>query len=178
MPTPAPTCSLLLVLIVAFCAGCGEPTPSNSGSALSSLPGVGPKFSEAKIKEVRAPLENRPAELFPGLTSLPMSREWTIQQTAADALARIGSTAVPALIMTLRDPEPFARAQAAQALARMGPNAKQAVPALIDALSDPNIEVRQSAARALGQIGPEASEAVPALIELLREPESPDDRST
>lgn len=165
--------SLLLALALATAMGCGEETPSNTGAA-SGVPGLTPKFSEEQIKKARAPLENRPAMIFPALTSLPMDREWTVQQTAADALARIGGSAVPALIATLHDPEPHARAQAAQALARMGPAAKPAVPALIEALSDPDDSVRQSAARALGQIGPDAEDAVPALIELLREPEPSD----
>jgi HEAT repeat protein len=97
-------------------------------------------------------------------------RQWGVRETAADALARIGDPAVPALIDTLHDPDQSIRAHAAQALARMGPKAAPAVPELILALDDPDREVRQGAARALGQIGPDAEEAVPALIKALKDP--------
>ena len=39
-------------------------------------------------------------------------REWGVRDTAADALARIGEPAVPALIDTLHDDDPSIRAQA------------------------------------------------------------------
>lgn len=97
-------------------------------------------------------------------------REWGVRETAADALARIGDPAVPALIETLHDPDHSIRAHAALALARMGPKAAPAVPDLIVALNDPQREVRQGAARALGQIGPDAEEAVPALVKALKDP--------
>lgn len=97
-------------------------------------------------------------------------REWGVRETAADALARIGDPAVPALIDTLHDADGGIRAQAARALARMGPKAAPAVPELILALDDPDMDVRQGAARAIGQIGPAAEEAVPALIKALKDP--------
>ena len=97
-------------------------------------------------------------------------REWGVRETAADALARIGEPALPALIDTLHDPDHSIRAHAARALARMGPTAAPAVPELIVALDDPDREVRQGAARALGQIGSDAEDAVSALIKALKDP--------
>ncbi|HET6884208.1 MAG TPA: HEAT repeat domain-containing protein [Pirellulales bacterium] len=97
-------------------------------------------------------------------------REWGVRDTAADALARIGEAAVPALIDILHDDDPSIRAQAARALARMGPKAAPAVSELIVVLNDPDSEVRRGAARALGQIGPDAEDAVPALIKALKDP--------
>jgi HEAT repeat protein len=105
-------------------------------------------------------------------------REWNVADTAADALARIGDSAVPALIESLADPNPTVRAQAARALARMGPKGHAAVPALILALEDETAAVRVNAARALGQIGPEAQEAVPVLIRALRDPGNQTDIET
>ena len=104
------------------------------------------------------------------LRTLRAFREWGVRETAADALSRIGDAAVPALIETLNDPDQQVRAQAATALARMGPKAGPAIDALVHALDDPNEEVRRGAARALGQIGPEAEEAVPALIQAIKDP--------
>lgn len=97
-------------------------------------------------------------------------RDWGVRETAADALARIGDAAVPSLVETLQDPDREVRAQAARALARMGPRAEPAIPALIAALKDSDKEVRMGAARALGQIGPPAAEAVPDLIKAIKDP--------
>ena len=95
-------------------------------------------------------------------------RESTVGEAAADALARIGTQAVPALVEALHDPKPRVRELAALALARMGPEAETSVPELIMALQDSDLEVQRSAARALGQIGPEANQAIPALLETIR----------
>ena len=58
------------------------------------------------------------------------------------------------------------RLSAVKALARIGPEAKEAVPALIAALKDKDDGVRSFAAEALGRIG---KEAVPALIVALKD---------
>jgi HEAT repeat protein len=70
-------------------------------------------------------------------------------------------------VEALHAPDPLLRRQAAQALARIGPDARDAVPDLIAALQDGNEEVRKYAARAIGQVGPEARAAVPRLLEEL-----------
>jgi HEAT repeat protein len=98
-----------------------------------------------------------------------MRDEWTMQQTVADALRRIGAAAVPDLIRSLNDNDPEMRWRAAEILGRMGPEAKEAVPDLIARIDDPELRVRKAAIRALGQIGPASSPAVPALIRVLRD---------
>ena len=76
---------------------------------------------------------------------------------------------IPALIRALKDEEWWkVRWNAAEALGRIGPEAKQAVSALAQALTDGYSDVRQSAAEALGQIGPAA---VAALIQALKDEE-------
>lgn len=108
----------------------------------------------------------------------PLS-EWSLQETAADALGRMGDAAVPLMIENLqyRDPEPERQAevrrQAAEVLARIGPDAEPAVPALIEALQDPSPSVRKAAAHALGQIGPAAEAAVPALLRTMLDSTTP-----
>jgi HEAT repeat protein len=94
-------------------------------------------------------------------------REWTIQETAADALGRIGTAAVPELVGALAHPDPEVRRQASRVLARIGPGAAVAVPVLRQLLVDQDSTVRQAAIRALGQIGPPAAAAVPDLMILL-----------
>lgn len=106
--------------------------------------------------------------------SIPMREEWTMQQTVSDALRRIGSAAVPALVRSLKSTDPDVRLRAAEILGRMGPEAKESVPDLIERLGDDDPRVRKMAIRALGQIGPAAAAAVPALIRVLHEePHSP-----
>ncbi len=61
-----------------------------------------------------------------------------------------GPRAIPRLIEQLKDEEPTARILAAQWLAKLGPDAKEAVPALVDAaLRDPNQDVSAAAAAAI-----------------------------
>lgn len=151
-----------------------------AAAALACLAGCGPRMTtpvstppprEELEKEERREIEAlKPVIDHPGTHVAKMFREWGVADTAADALARIGESAAPALIEGLADPSPVVRAQAARALARMGPKAHSAVPALIVALDDEDMDVRMNAARALGQIGAEAQEAVPALMRALKEP--------
>jgi HEAT repeat protein len=71
---------------------------------------------------------------------------------AAEALKKIGSAAVPALIEALKDRDGYVRRNAAGALGIIGRDAKAAVPALNEALNDKNRDVRESAAWALEEI--------------------------
>ena len=93
--------------------------------------------------------------------------QWTEQDAAKDALGRIGSAAVPALVNALHDPDPTVRLKAVEVLGRMGDDAAPAVPDLIRLLDDPNPDVQKSATRTLGRIGPAANAAVPALMQKL-----------
>ncbi len=74
-----------------------------------------------------------------------------------------GQEDVPTLIHKLKDRDKEVRFNAAYAVGKIGPAAKEAVPALIAALKD---EYRWVAASALGKIGPAA---VPALIAALKD---------
>jgi HEAT repeat protein len=81
-----------------------------------------------------------------------------------DVLAAIGPAAKPALddmITALADAEAEYRAEAALAIAAIGPDAAAAVPALRKNLADESAApaVRYAAAFALGRIGPAAIEA-------------------
>jgi len=152
------------VLALAPLTGCSESTPPA-------------KPTDAEIKQLRATAEggmpSQASNPFPVFQLPTMGyRDWTVKETAVDALARIGASSVPALIDALKDPSPEVRVQAARSLARMGDSGKAAVPVLIERLHDPNEEVRQASARALGQMGPAAAQAVPALIAILKSPDS------
>ena len=72
-------------------------------------------------------------------------------------------SALPALVVALRDSDTDVRAWAAQAVGGIGANAADAVPALTALLENGDEGSRNSACMALGQIGPAAKAALPAL---------------
>jgi HEAT repeat protein len=153
---------LVVVLAVGALAGC-QKGPRTISSTEEAGKAAKAKRTPRVVSPARQPEVVR-------LRTIRAFREWGVRETAADALARIGDAAVPALIDTLHDSDQEVRAQAALALARMGDKAAPAVDALVHALDDPNEEVRRGAARALGQIGSEAQEAIPALINAIKDP--------
>jgi len=73
------------------------------------------------------------------------------------------------LIVGLTVPEAIDRMSAAEALGRMGAEAKPAVPHLTKLVKDEDEMVAASAARALGGIGSEAKAAVPVLVDAINE---------
>jgi HEAT repeat protein len=84
--------------------------------------------------------------------------------------------ALEGLIDPLRgDKAAEVRKTAAEALGRLGKDARPATEPLTAALKDKADPVRAAAAEALGRIGPDAKEAAPALVEALRDKKS--DRS-
>lgn len=107
----------------------------------------------------------------PVMAEIRPFEQWTEQEAAADALGRIGASAIPYLQQALRSPDRHVKMQAVQVLARMGSDAKPAVNDLIPLLDDPDPEVRKETVRTLGRIGPEAAAAIPALMRSLVQPD-------
>jgi HEAT repeat protein len=70
---------------------------------------------------------------------------------------------------TLKNKDPILRIGAANALSKIGADAKTAVPALIEALKDNESAVRYSAAAALGNMGEETKGMISLLIEPLKD---------
>jgi HEAT repeat protein len=98
------------------------------------------------------------------------TEDWASQMKAADPAARLRAvhslqdrqetaTIVPALAEALRDENTYVRRDAARALARFGPEAKEAVPILFALLRDREPSVRRAAERALEKIDPAAESA-------------------
>ncbi|MEJ5343928.1 MAG: HEAT repeat domain-containing protein [Chloroflexus sp.] len=98
--------------------------------------------------------------LLPGLRRA--LKQDHLRERVAEALAKLGIPAVPALVQALGDGDADVREAAAAALGRIGDAA--AVPALVPVLRDGYADVREAAAAALGQIG---APAVPALVQAL-----------
>jgi HEAT repeat protein len=66
-------------------------------------------------------------------------------------------------------PNDYVRAVTAEALGKIGPEAKTAIPVLMALLKDKDRDVRCAAADALGRIGPEAKTGIPSLNDLLKD---------
>lgn len=86
---------------------------------------------------------------------------------AVEALNKIGSKAIPAVLPQLKSELVLVRREAAAFLERFAKDAKDALPQLVAALSDSDAFVRKSAAAALGALGADALPVLPDLIKLL-----------
>lgn len=96
----------------------------------------------------------------------------SVKQTAADALARLGpeaKPALPALLEQFGHEFPWVRVSCQAAAGSVG---KEAVPALIEVMENNSGGPRIRAVFVLGGIGPDARAAVPAMLRIMEE-ESP-----
>jgi HEAT repeat protein len=96
----------------------------------------------------------------------------TVRAIAAAGLARLGTGAVPAILVRFPIAPPQERVLLLQVLGGMGAEARGAVAVIRPLVLDPGVdlEVRLAAIRALGRIGPKAKEAVPTLKQALSDP--------
>ena len=99
--------------------------------------------------------------------------EKAIVKTMKASLQRRGKPIVEHLTALLDDKSAWTRADAAEALGKLGAAAKEAVPLLINALDDQEAAVALQAIRALGQIGPGAVSALPAMKKLYADKKRP-----
>ena len=113
--------------------------------------------------------EAKPA--LPELKAALADENGFVRVAAATALWQVGQDAggVPLLVEALKDPTIVGARIAADALAEIGPGARQAVPALVAALDDPASCARVATARALWLVGRDAR-GVPALVAALKDP--------
>jgi hypothetical protein len=100
---------------------------------------------------------------------------WTLPQTAANSLANLGPAALPVVVPQLQSSSISQRRQAAEIIARLGPDAARPedltpILAVVARVEDEREDmlVRKGCARALGQIGPALTSA--------RAPSPPADR--
>ena len=166
---------------VSLAPGCGQPPredarPGPDTTELATFEGDKPTLAIAPQVDSGADEEPNADQSEEALPQAPRSpfivqpySQWGLQETVVDSLGRIGKPAVPALVRMLRHPETDRRIQAADILARIGPQAEEAVPGLVEALEDPDPRVRKAVVRALGQIGSGASQAVGPLLHVLEE---------
>jgi tetratricopeptide (TPR) repeat protein len=96
-------------------------------------------------------------------TEPPLESDWI-----PEALARLGTQAIPELVAAFKQDDPWVRYGAASALGLMKEKAASAIPALMEALDDESTIVRFAAGKALFQIGPES---IPPVVEGLKSPQ-------
>jgi HEAT repeat protein len=106
-------------------------------------------------------------DAVPGLGKLLHDAYPDVRSSAAKALGQIGTLAVPTLFEALKDPEIKSRAQIANALAWIGPPAKEAVPVLTDLLKSNWEPARIEALIALGEIGTDSQATLSSVVRLL-----------
>ena len=98
---------------------------------------------------------------IPSIVSEMRSADATTRRSFIRLLGKLGPSAAPPLIRSLKkDENAYVRAGAAEALGGLKNAADTAVPALTDALKDLDDDVRVAAANALGQFGPAAGSAI------------------
>ena len=95
-------------------------------------------------------------------------------QLQSDAGA--STSAFSSVIDSLKDPDPWVRAQAARRLAMIHPAPVETIPTLIKMLGDKETESRRAAVAALGSFGPLAKDAILPLNGALSDPD-PDVRT-
>jgi HEAT repeat protein len=108
---------------------------------------------------------------LPRLGNATTDKDVQVRIQAALAVWQIGGQADHVMLIAdaLREKSLGAREAACQALAAIGPGARDATPALTRALKDPEPVIKQAAALALASIGPPAGAAAPTLRLLLRD---------
>ena len=128
------------------------------GTAAEALGWIGPEADAA----------------VPALGAILKEAEGRLRVTVALALWRISKDerAVPALVVALDHKDDVVRWEAAEALAKVGPPARDAVPALCKALKEGDEFLREDAATALGRIGPDAKAATDDLAKTLKDKET------
>ena len=150
-------------------------------AAVSALAGMGPDHAAVAVPVLREMLRESdigarmqavnalgqfgPAakDAIPELAELLTDRQFGF--TAAQALGRIGSDAVPSLVKALESGDQQTQRAAVQALSQIGPDAAAAVPVLLKMLTAPDRSgSRVMVQSALRRIGPAAA---PELAKLL-----------
>jgi HEAT repeat protein len=113
------------------------------------------------LQKLQAP----PEVVAPELVKLISDKDPEVQAHAVDAIASLGESVVPRVIIGLERPE--LREAAVQVLRKLGPKASGAVAPLIKAAEGAKPKFRTEVQLALGAIGPAAAPATEMLVKSL-----------
>lgn len=140
-----------------------SPNPSVAAYAVLTLGRLGP-YAESTIRVLAKALgDGRNAQI----EELGWPKEAPVRRYAVWALGKTGAKTVPLLLELLKARDQDIRLTATQALAEMGPQAKDAVPPLLEQARSEDRGVRVTCAALLGAIGTE--DTIPTLISLLED---------
>ena len=138
----------------------GDPNPTIRAEAAVALSRIDRDLSESTVEVLKAASIGSD---FPGRWG---GGKWRV----IAALGRVGSSAILELIEALKT-EGAPRYAAAEAIGRLGPEAREAIPALVGALGDRSWPARARVALALWRVEGRPEDALPALIAALETPE-------
>src|SRR5438034_4436920 len=108
------------------------------------------------------------------LTAL-LHREYPpLREVAAQALAKLGTDAIPSLRLSLKDRHPGVQLTSANSLWKIRGDGTEAIPVLVKLLGETTnfYDFRWRAAQVLGDMGPKAQPAVQGLTRALKDPEN------
>lgn len=131
-------------------------------SSLEKTPSARPAIPAPETKAI--PPQSRAIPvwlLYVSLVLLLLSGWWSWQTTSIRTAFEASQIE---WMNALSHPDPKIRRTAAEALARIGPEASDATSALVRRLDDPDLEVRLASVRALGSFGAAARPTIPALL--------------
>lgn len=145
------------------------PTPKEMTAPPAAVVGGGSQWSD--LEQMRQGQTNGYADLKQQI-DLEKKGQVTLDPDALKAESDSYTSPLSTVVDSLKDPDPWVRAQAARRLGMVNPAPVQEIPTLIAMLDDKATECRQAAAAALGSFGPLAREAVPALNKALADPDN------
>ena len=126
------------------------------------------------LREIGPAAEPAVAVLVDVLSEAQIDDPWQcVHRVSREALAAIGSPAVPALIRAFASEDEQTWSHAAAALERMGADAAPAVPALRDCLNAENKYVGLVCAQSLAMLGQSLDEAIAFLLAALADTSAP-----
>jgi HEAT repeat protein len=128
--------------------------------------------------EVLGNLGDEAGEALPALLTASKCRDDSgkVARQALDRIRKAPRSAAPALLPLLKDPEPYVRLKAIEALCELEEGDKECLAALLELVKRRDSKVRQHAARLLYRYGSAAKQAVPALMEVVRNDADPQSR--
>jgi len=150
-------------------AGAGEPRSQTAKEARLALQKMTKAGADANAQGPAESPQERARVLGSELLQDPSRRlQGHYLFLVADRLADTGRSAVPYLVKGLESEDAVVRKLAAFALAKIGPDAKEAAEALAKAMAaEKDNDVESKIAAAIARVGPPSPQSIPGLLEVL-----------
>lgn len=146
------------IVLIGLSPGCGPAPSANVPTPNQAEAGPPASPPSSASPQAQPATKSTPSDPRPNQKGSPF----------LDAAEKYEGKSLAEWIALLGDKDDLVRSDAADAVAKYGPNAKAAVPALVALLKNPDDLSFIWAAMAIGKIGPAAGDAVDPLIALLK----------